>query len=118
MTTLRRFAVIGNPVAHSLSPRIHGAFAEQFSIPLRYDTLAAPLDGFVSAAEHFFSDGGAGLNVTVPFTDAGIMMFDGDSSIALTSVTSLMSAFAVPARASIRTITDVHVFIFVLPSIP
>ncbi|MEM1231108.1 MAG: shikimate dehydrogenase [Pseudomonadota bacterium] len=64
---MARFAVIGQPVAHSRSPEIHEAFARQFGITLRYERLAAPVDGFEAAAEAFFRAGGAGLNVTLPF---------------------------------------------------
>ncbi len=62
-----RYAVIGNPVAHSLSPRIHGLFARQTGQALVYEQLLAPLDGFLDTAERFFREGGSGLNVTVPF---------------------------------------------------
>ena len=62
-----RYAVIGNPVAHSLSPEIHHAFAEQTGECLRYDRLPAPADGFRETAESFFDGGGRGLNVTLPF---------------------------------------------------
>jgi len=62
-----RYAVVGNPVAHSLSPRIHAEFAAATGQSLRYDKLLAPLDGFVATVEGFFAQGGAGLNVTVPF---------------------------------------------------
>ena len=31
-----RLAVLGQPVAQSLSPRIHGLFAEQFGLPVEY----------------------------------------------------------------------------------
>jgi shikimate dehydrogenase len=62
-----RYAVIGNPVAHSLSPRIHGLFAEQTGQALVYEQLLAPLDGFSDTAQRFFREGGSGLNVTVPF---------------------------------------------------
>lgn len=61
------YAVIGNPVAHSRSPRIHQMFAQQTGQHLRYDTLLAPVDGFDAAMERFFEQGGKGLNVTVPF---------------------------------------------------
>lgn len=62
-----RYAVIGNPVAHSLSPRIHGFFAAQTGQAMVYEQLLAPLDGFSDTAERFFREGGSGLNVTVPF---------------------------------------------------
>ncbi len=62
-----RYAVIGNPVAHSLSPRIHAAFARQTGQDIDYGLLEAPVDGFVEAVQKFRNDGGRGLNVTVPF---------------------------------------------------
>ena len=62
-----RYAVVGNPVAHSKSPEIHAAFARQTGHDLEYSKLLAPLDGFVSTIETFRADGGRGVNVTVPF---------------------------------------------------
>ncbi len=64
---LARYAVIGNPIAHSRSPQIHAMFAEQTGKPLRYDRLLAPVDGFADAVAAFVAEGGLGLNVTVPF---------------------------------------------------
>ena len=60
-----RYAVIGNPVAHSLSPRIHQHFAAATGESLSYGTLPATV--FRDAAEAFFAGGGRGLNVTLPF---------------------------------------------------
>ncbi len=62
-----RYAVTGNPVAHSRSPLIHAAFARQTSQDLEYRRLLLPLDGFSAGARAFFDEGGKGLNVTVPF---------------------------------------------------
>ena len=62
-----RYAVIGNPVEHSLSPRIHAMFAAATDQAISYGTLTAPVDGFAAAADEFFDGGGRGLNVTVPF---------------------------------------------------
>lgn len=67
MTEQARYAVVGNPIEHSLSPRIHTAFAAQTGESMRYERLLAPVDGFGPTIEDFFSGGGAGLNVTVPF---------------------------------------------------
>ncbi len=62
-----RYAVIGHPVAHSKSPRIHAAFARYTGEDLVYETLLAPLDGFAGTVRAFRETGGRGLNVTVPF---------------------------------------------------
>ena len=62
-----RYAVVGNPVAHSLSPEIHHAFAEQTGQRLRYEKLLAPVAGFRATVESFLAAGGRGLNVTLPF---------------------------------------------------
>ena len=62
-----RYAVVGNPVAHSKSPQIHHAFAAATAQSIEYERLLAPLDGFVSTIEAFARDGGLGCNVTMPF---------------------------------------------------
>ncbi|MFO1311289.1 MAG: shikimate dehydrogenase [Burkholderiales bacterium] len=62
-----RYAVVGNPVAHSKSPPIHEAFARATRQEMSYERLLAPLDGFVATVEQFAREGGIGLNVTVPF---------------------------------------------------
>jgi shikimate dehydrogenase len=62
-----RYAVIGNPVAHSKSPLIHEAFAQATGQRMSYERLLAPLDGFAATVERFATEGGSGLNVTVPF---------------------------------------------------
>lgn len=62
-----RYAVVGNPVAHSKSPQIHEAFARATQQDMSYERLLAPLDGFAATVAQFAREGGAGLNVTVPF---------------------------------------------------
>ncbi|MGI9025354.1 MAG: shikimate dehydrogenase [Burkholderiaceae bacterium] len=74
---IARYAVVGNPVAHSLSPEIHAAFAKQTGEPIDYTRMLAPLDGFVTTIERFFDGGGMGLNVTVPFK-LGAFAYCGD----------------------------------------
>ena len=62
-----RYVVIGNPVAHSLSPLIHAHFAEQTGEKLEYGRMLVPEGEFSRHARDFFKGGGRGANVTLPF---------------------------------------------------
>ena len=62
-----KYAVIGNPIAHSKSPQIHKMFAEQTGQDISYEAILAPLDGFAATIERLRKEGYKGCNVTVPF---------------------------------------------------
>jgi shikimate dehydrogenase len=64
-----RYAVIGNPVAHSLSPEIHAQFAQQTGESLEYARLLIPFGAFAREAKRFFDEGARGANVTLPFKE-------------------------------------------------
>jgi shikimate dehydrogenase len=62
-----RYAVIGNPVAHSQSPFIHAEFGKAENRTIRYERLEAAVDRFADVVSAFVKTGGSGLNVTLPF---------------------------------------------------
>lgn len=62
-----RYAVLGNPIAHSKSPRIHALFARQTSEELKYGAVLAPTDRFGDTVKKLILRGYKGMNVTVPF---------------------------------------------------
>lgn len=63
------YAVFGNPIGHSQSPRIHRLFAAATGQDLTYDARLAPLDSFNASVADFVAAGGKGANVTVPFKE-------------------------------------------------
>ena len=64
-----RFAVMGNPIAHSLSPQIHTYFAKQLGIELIYEKIGVPEADFEFQVAQFFRQKGKGLNITLPFKE-------------------------------------------------
>ncbi|ODS23167.1 shikimate dehydrogenase [Candidatus Endobugula sertula] len=62
-----QYAVFGNPINHSKSPILQAAFAEQTQQAISYSARCIDVDKFNTAADQFFSTGGKGLNITVPF---------------------------------------------------
>ncbi|HEY2345460.1 MAG TPA: shikimate dehydrogenase [Xanthomonadaceae bacterium] len=70
----KQYALFGHPVAHSFSPRIHAAFAEQAGIAMVYGLRDVAPEGFAEALAAFARDGGAGANVTLPHKGAALAL--------------------------------------------
>ncbi len=71
-----QYAVIGNPIEHSKSPQIHAAFARQTGEDISYGRILGDLEYFSEDVRLFFSQGGKGLNVTVPFKEMAWRLVD------------------------------------------
>ncbi len=88
-----RFAVVGNPVEHSLSPRIHAAFARQGRRQIDYRAERVGVDDFEGWVSAFFNAEGHGLNVTLPFKTRAFDMADTVSDRArLTGAANFLTA--------------------------
>jgi len=70
---LKKFAVIGHPIAHSKSPIIHEAFASQFGFDISYEKLDVLPVSFDEKIRELKEDEFVGLNITLPFKN---MAFD------------------------------------------
>ncbi|GHU65775.1 shikimate dehydrogenase (NADP(+)) [Clostridia bacterium] len=87
-----KFAVIGDPVVHSLSPALHTVVYERLGINVRYDKIHVPKEELRAFAERLRSGKGegaeaalCGVNVTIPHKEGILPLLDeikGDASSA------------------------------------
>jgi len=75
-----RYAVIGNPVAHSKSPWIHAEFARQTGEDIAYGRIEAASSAFESEVAAFAAAQGRGLNVTLPFKERAFALASAPSA--------------------------------------
>ena len=68
--SLDQYAVLGDPISHSLSPLIHQQFAEQADEAMQYNALEVPLADLASRLDALAAQGYRGLNLTVPLKEA------------------------------------------------
>lgn len=67
-----KLALFGHPVTHSLSPRIHGMFAEAAGVEIQYLRVDCPAGQLAEKLETFRVQGGRGCNLTVPLKAEGL----------------------------------------------
>jgi len=60
------YGLFGYPVHHSWSPFIHGMFAKQTGQDMAYHLYESPPERFRNDVLEFFSEGGNGINITLP----------------------------------------------------
>ena len=69
MSVIKKFAVIGSPIDHSLSPKIHSIFAKELGIEITYEAIKVEPIHFDTSVNRLFDEGYAGLNVTLPLKE-------------------------------------------------
>ena len=81
MTDLKKhFAVIGNPIHHSLSPQIHAVFAKETGLDIDYEAVLSPVDQFKNTMHQLIQQKFTGANVTLPFKKEAYQLASSHSS--------------------------------------
>jgi len=80
---MNKFAVIGSPISHSLSPQIHYLFAEQAELQISYEAIEITENDFNSKVSQLFEEGYSGLNVTLPLKERAFHYADKNSKEAI-----------------------------------
>lgn len=73
---MRQYAVWGNPIKQSKSPRIHQLFAEQCGKSVSYTAQLGDEADFEQQVLAFFAQGAKGANITAPFKERAFALAD------------------------------------------
>ena len=73
---MKKYLVIGNPISHSLSPKLHNHWLKQNNINAIYDKIKLEEDGIKEIIQNIKKQKIAGCNVTVPFKKKVIPFLD------------------------------------------
>ncbi|MCL2159225.1 MAG: shikimate dehydrogenase, partial [Oscillospiraceae bacterium] len=71
-----RFALLGSPIAHSLSPKIHEIFAEGCGLDIEYTKIETDIATLKETVEFLKTSGYSGFNCTMPLKEAIIKYID------------------------------------------
>lgn len=82
MSTIDRYAVLGQPVIHSKSPRIHAAFADGLNQKLLYEACEIAPDELAAALSRFHAEGWQGFNLTLPHKTAAVRLCESHTEAA------------------------------------
>ena len=100
-----RFAIIGNPVTHSLSPVLHSAAFRALDIDATYERFTVTLEGLPQAWEEQLRPRFEGFNVTLPLKRAVVPLLDRVEDLAA-SVGAVNTVIRVEGRM-VGTNTDI-----------
>ena len=76
MSSFYKLGVIGSPIDHSLSPKIHKIFANDLGLQISYEAIEVKENEFETAITNLFDQGFMGLNVTLPLKEAAYGLAD------------------------------------------
>tara|TARA_B100001765_G_C19502356_1_gene340178 strand:- start:666 stop:1481 length:816 start_codon:yes stop_codon:yes gene_type:complete len=73
---VKKFAVVGSPISHSVSPKIHAEFARSLNLELSYKAIEVNKDEFTKKLRRLFENNYDGLNVTLPLKELAYQFAD------------------------------------------
>jgi len=73
---MKKYLVIGNPIEHSLSPKLHNYWIKENNIDAVYDKKKLDDDGLKNIISEVKEEKISGINVTVPFKKSVIPFLD------------------------------------------
>ncbi len=71
-----RAGVLGHPIAHSLSPKLHGHWLDAYGINGSYTAVDTPSGTLKEALKRLTGEGFAGCNLTLPLKEEALALMD------------------------------------------
>lgn len=71
-----RAGILGWPISHSKSPRLHGFWLKKYGLLGSYEAMASPPEDFESDLRGLAASGWRGVNVTIPHKEAALALAD------------------------------------------
>ena len=72
----KKAGVIGHPIKHSLSPKIHGYWLKKYNIDGSYESIEVTKDQLPQFVKSLAKNGYKGINVTIPHKQAVMEFID------------------------------------------
>ena len=69
---INKIAILGNPIKHTLSPKIHNYWLKQLKINGKYEAIKTPIKDFKKTIEKLSRDRYKGLNLTLPLKEEAL----------------------------------------------
>jgi shikimate dehydrogenase len=77
-----RAGVVGWPVSHSLSPRLHNYWLKKYKLNGNYEAIAAASEELENILSRLLNQGYAGVNLTIPHKEKALALVDETDDIA------------------------------------
>lgn len=72
----RKAAVLGSPIAHSLSPKLHGYWLEHYGVEGTYEAIETAPEQLAERLKELQNEGYSGCNLTVPLKEQVLPLLD------------------------------------------
>ena len=102
----KKFAIIGNPIQHSLSPTLHNYWFKKYNIDANYEILSVDEDKLIDIIKKIKDKTLSGINVTLPYKQKIVPYLD--TLVNDARITSSVNTVLLDNEAIIGENTDVY----------
>ena len=69
---MHKIGILGHPIKHSLSPKIHNYWLKEMGINGKYNAIETPINNLKKTIENLNNKGYIGLNLTIPLKEEAL----------------------------------------------